>query len=44
MCQYYMLSDLMEKAKEVGSEMASKTAFAATQFAAKAKARWNKGL
>lgn len=44
MCQYYMLSDLMEKAKEVGSEMASKTAFAATQFAAKAKASWNKGL
>ena len=43
-CHYYLLSDLMEKAKEVGSEMASKTATAATKFAAKAKASWNKGL
>lgn len=43
-CQYYLLSDLMEKAKEVGSEMASKTATAATKFAAKAKASLSKGF
>ena len=44
MCQFYRLSDMVEKARDFGNEMAAKTAQQAAKFAAKAKEGWkNRG-
>ena len=44
MCQFYRLSNMVEKARDFGNEMAAKTAQQAAKFAAKAKEGWrNRG-